>query len=86
MSLEPMRSAEEIANKILVEEVNRLTKAEKDLDAQIAIQANEPSTKTDGYMAGLLNEMLLAKANFGHEYNPVSYKATHPKNPTKEGV
>ena len=25
-------------------------------------------------MAGLLNGMLLAKANFGHDYNPISYK------------
>lgn len=60
-------------NSRLKAEVERLKKAETDLDAQLAVQANEPTTKTDGYMAGLLNGMLLAKANFGHEYHPISY-------------
>ena len=55
-------------------EVERLKKAETDLDAQLAIQLNEPTTKTDSYMAGLLNGMLLAKANFGHPYNPIKSK------------
>lgn len=55
-------------------QVAELQAAEKRLDDQLAIQMNEPSVKTDGYMAGLLNGMLLAKANFGHDYNPVSYK------------
>lgn len=55
-------------------ELSRLKKAEKSLDDQLTIQSAEPSVKTDGYMAGLLNGMLLAKANFGGEYNPVSYK------------
>lgn len=58
----------------LKQENERLKKAEKSLDDQLAIQLAEPSIKTDGYMAGLVNGMLLAKANFGGDYTPISYK------------
>jgi len=47
---------------------------EKHLDDLINIQVNEPTSKTDGYMAGLANGLLLAKSLFGHEYNPISFK------------
>lgn len=53
----------------------KFDKAVKDLDAQLAIQEDEPSTQTDPYMCGLLNGMLLAKSDLtGCEYNPQSYK------------
>ena len=57
-------------------EIARFKKAESDLDSQLAIQLKEPSVNTDAYMAGLLNGMLLAKANFDGQkgtYAPVSY-------------
>ena len=55
-------------------EVEKYKKAESDLDAQISIQAGDPFTKEDGYMAGLLNGMLLARANIRGKYAPISYK------------
>lgn len=58
----------------LREEAAKLRKAFADLDAQISIQAGDQFTEKDGYMAGLLNGMLLAKANLSGEYKPISYK------------
>jgi hypothetical protein len=57
-----------------LEAERRFEKGVKDLDAQLAIQEDEPSTETDPYMCGLLNGMLLAKVDLvGGEYKPRSH-------------
>lgn len=47
-----------------------------DLDSIVKIQKEEPSIKTEAYMAGLYNGLLLAQVTLsgGDNYNPISYR------------